>query len=343
LKQRVNLIEGLFSNEGHFVKDIKNYDYLHKEYDVHYYINGSLNEVNKNELKDFTVHEYKDSKKLLGKIFFHLFVFKSVNKKDYNLIMSAKYIPLLISSLFSRFWSYYLLVHFFPVSSFYINKLVLSTLYYFTNGFFVLSDSVKNDVSSKIIGCRTGSIRVIHSRDIEAKTKNDKKEKFVFSFIGAMNEFKDVSLLLNLIKEVKYSNVQFRFYSKGIKPYLKSIGSENEVIIKDEYFTPDEYDKFMSESDFVFVSYTQCYGVRFSGIVFDALNAGAQVVCNSNRSFDGFVNYNAISEFSNEHELDRILKNLKINGIDKSLLDQFSSINRKRIFTQTLESHKNRG
>lgn len=312
MKKRINFIDALFNNEGHYIDDISKYSYLASDYELHYFINGKLNDLNKELVKDFTVHEYASEQTTFGLIKYFRTIKRFISEDDFNFIMSVKYIPLLLFSLISRFNSFFLLVHFFPTSNFFLNKLSLKYFLLNSNGFMVLDESVKLHVEN-ILGY-SGVVNVIRSRyidDINFACKNkNKNEKKVVTLLGAMNDFRDVSILFELLSENNYPNIEFRFFSKGISRYLNGLTIKNGIVVKDEYFTPEDYISYLRETDFVYLAYKPSYGIRFSGVAFDALSHSCSVICNNNLSFSFLKKYNASRVFSNKNELNEIFINL---------------------------------
>jgi len=333
VKQRINFIDALFSNEGHYIDDINKYSYLALDYDLHYFVNGKISEKNKTFLEGFTVHESTGNKSIFGLIMYLRTVRKQISRKDFNFVMSVKYLSLFIFSITSNFYNFFLLVHFFPTSKIFLNRIVLRFLLLKSNGFMVLDKSVKLHLES-IIG-KNGNVNVIRSRDIEISDENEEKkasDKLVLTFVGAMNSYKDVSLLIELLTENYYSNIEFRFFSKGISFYIKGLLEKNFIVVKDEYFSKEDYKRYLQESDYIYLAYYSNYGVRFSGMAFDALSNACPVICNDNPSFHFLNQYNACEKFSNKFELDDILINLSRKIPDGKIYKDFSRGNREAEF-----------
>lgn len=338
---KINFIEGLFSNEGHYIDDIIKYEFLKDSYELHYYINGKMNKNNKEILKNanIIVHEYDYGKNFIGQILFLDKISTNISNKDFNFVMSIKYIPFYIYINFINSFDYYLLVHFFPTVKQKIYKYVLKKLWEKSKALLVLDKPVKIELSKKIDTFE--KIYVIHSRDIEKKIvqKNNEMQKNKLSVIviGAINEYKEMDDLLELISEKQYSNIELRFCAKGIRSLLEcydnNILKKNLSVVKDKYLDIDEYKKCLEEADFVYIAYKKSYGIRFSGILFDAINNGCQIICNSYDAFRYYINkYNIGYEFSNKSELDEILSNLKKLTINDDIYIDYSSKRRKELF-----------
>ncbi|MDE1223750.1 hypothetical protein MCT03_05370 [Vibrio aestuarianus] len=338
MKKRINFVDVLFSNEGHYVCDIKKYSYLERKYELHYFINGELNDKNRLRLRSFTVHESPKKSSLLGQFRYLMSIRKLLSLDDFNFIMSTKYISLLVFSLLSNFYSYFLLVHFFPTTKILSNKAILWFLLNKSNGFMVLDRSVKENIE-RFIGKSKG-IEVIRSRDLEIPNHHDScNSNLVVSFIGAINSYKDISQLLELLNEKHYPGLEFHLYSKGITEYVCGMSDLNNVVIKDEYFSPVDYSNYLKESDYIFLSYKPSYGVRFSGMVFDALNYGCPIICNDNPSFKFLSKYNACRMFSNKADLDEILLTLEKAMVDEKIYVDFSKEEREIVFFNLLNRH----
>lgn len=333
MKKKINFIDALFNNEGHYIDDISKYSYLASDYELHYFINGKLNDSNKELVKDFTVHEYISEQTIFGLLKYFRVIKCFISEGDFNFIMSVKYIPLLLFSLITRFKSFFLLVHFFPTSNFFLNKLSLKYFLLNSNGFMVLDESVKLHIKN-ILG-DSGVVNVIRSRyidDIDFVCKN-KNEKKIVTLLGAMNDFRDVSILFELLSENNYPNIEFRFFSKGISRYLNGLTLKNSIVIKDEYFTPEDYISYLRETDFVYLAYKPSYGIRFSGVAFDALSCSCSVICNNNLSFSFLKKYKASRVFYNKIELNDILLDLDSSAPDfSSFYYDFSRDKKEAVF-----------
>lgn len=341
MKKRINFIDTLFNNEGHYVDDIINYKYLLKDYELHYFVNGDISQENKIRLEGFILHESStNDKSTFGEIKYLMSIKKQINKNDFNFIMSCKYVSLFLFSVFNKFYNYYLLVHFFPTVKINLYKAILNYLLKNCNGFMVLDIFVKDNILNKFGILNNSKISVIHSRDI----KNNQvtlncNNKIKLSFIGSMNQYKDILLLTNLIKKNYYKNIEFGFYSKGILPYLKDTETLNILNIKDQYFSEQEFNQYLCESDFVFLSYTDDYGIRFSGMLCDALSNGCQLICNDNPSFKYYVEkYNCGYVFRDEDELHKILTNLQKLNINEEIYNDYSQQTREKLFLNIVEN-----
>lgn len=339
--KRLNFIDALFNNEGHYIDDIINYKYLLKDYEVHYFVNGEISQENKKQLEGFILHESStNDKSIFGGIKYLVSIKNQLGANDLNFIMSCKYTSLFLFSVFNRFYNYYLLVHFFPTVRRNLYRAILNYLLKNCNGFMVLDNFVKDDILNKLGILNSSKIFVIHTRDIKKNQVSlNRSGKIKLSFIGSMSQYKDISLLINLIKKNHYQNIEFGFYSKGILPYLQNIETTNILDVQDRYFSRVEYNRLLCESDFVFLSYTKDYGVRFSGILCDALNSGCQLICNDNPSFKYFIKkYNCGYIFRDEDELHKILMNLRKLSINEKIYYDYSEETRKQLFLNIIEN-----
>jgi len=339
--KRLNFIDTLFNNEGHYIDDIINYKYLLKDYELHYFVNGDISQENKKKLEGFILHESSTiDKSIFGEIKYLVSIKKQLGANDLNFIMSCKYTSLFLFSVFTRFYNYYLLVHFFPTVNINLYKAILNYLLKNCNGFMVLDNFVKDDILNKLGILNNSKISVIHSRDIKKnKAPLNRNGKIKLSFIGLMSQYKDISLLINLIKKNYYQNIEFGFYSKGILPYLQNIETTNILDIQDRYFSRVEYNRLLCESDFIFLSYTKDYGVRFSGMLCDALNSGCQLICNDNPSFKYYIEkYNCGYIFRDEDELHKILTNLQKSNINEEIYNDYSQQKREKLFLDIVEN-----
>lgn len=234
MKKRINFLDTLFNNEGHYVDDIINYKYLLKDYELHYFVNGDISQENKIRLEGFILHESStNDKSTFGEIKYLMSIKKQINKNDFNFIMSCKYVSLFLFSVFNKFYNYYLLVHFFPTVKINLYKAILNYLLKNCNGFMVLDIFVKDNILNKFGILNNSKISVIHSRDIKNNQVTLNCNKTIIYWL-----YEDILLLTNLIKKNYYKNIEFGFYSKGILPYLKDTETLN---IKDQYFSEQEF------------------------------------------------------------------------------------------------------
>jgi hypothetical protein len=337
LQKRINFIDALFSNEGHYIDDVEKYSFLSNDYELHYFVNGKMNPENKKRLSNFIIHESESNTSLLGLIKYMFSIQKNLLTDDFNFIMSIKYIPLFIYSFINRKFNYFVLIHFFPTTKKRLNTFILTYLLKKTHGFMVLDIFVKENLEM-IMGCNN-KINVIHSRDIKALSliKNNTSNIKV-SFIGSMNAHKDILTLIEIIEEDKYLDIEFYFYSKGISCYFKNSNLKNKVTVKDEYFSNEDYEYYLKSSDFVYLAYKSDYGVRFSGMLCDALSNGCQLICNDNLSFDYYIDkYNVGYIFKNKKELNNILKNIRKLDLNKEIYNDYSREKREHMFTNIVK------
>lgn len=344
MKRRINLIDALFDNEGHYVADVLKYKYLLIDYEIHYFINGFLDNKNKVLLEGFVVHEAMKVNSFFGEVRYLINIFRQVDKTAFNFIMSCKYAALFVSSVYYSFYSYFVLIHFFPTRNKMFHKSSLNYILNKCNGFVVLDEYVKNDVLRNLDRAHSYKVFVVHSRDIVHSTVSKKNSgKIKVSFIGSMNHYKDISSLLELISHNFYDNIEFGFYSKGIYPLLQKLNSFNRVVVRDEYFSDVEFNQYLRNSDYLYLSYTQDYGIRFSGMLFDALNNGCQLICNHNPSFNFYINkYNCGYVFRDQQELDSILRNLQRLEINNEIYDHYCYEVREKLFLNILDNFFNR-
>jgi glycosyltransferase involved in cell wall biosynthesis len=337
LKQRINFVDSLFSNEGHYIDDVVKYSFLSNNYELHYFINGNISFENRNKLSSFIIHESESNTSLLGLIKYMIRIQQDLLTDDFNFIMSIKYIPLFIYSFISRKSNYFVLIHFFPTIKKRLNTFLLNYLLKKTNGFLVLDTFVKNDL--EIYLGENEKIKTIHSRDIKLSSSIKSNDSLVkVSFIGAMNSHKDILTLIEIIEENKYPDIEFYFYSKGISRYFKNSNLKNKVTVKDEYFSNEDYKHYLKSSDFVYLAYKSDYGVRFSGILCDALSNGCQLLCNDNLSFEYYIDkYNVGYIFRNKEELNDILKNVRKLDLNEDIYDDYSREKREQMFTNIVK------
>lgn len=344
--KKINFIESLYSEEGHYVDDIAKYEFLKDTYELHYHVNGRISGKNKKLLKNFIIHEYDcNGNGIIDQIIFLKKVTKKISNDEFNFIMSIKYISLFLYLSFFTSFKFYLLIHFFPTIRQGLYRSILKNIWKKSNALFVLDEPVKINLEKKLDISK--KIYVIHSRDVYKdhykKVKN--KNKLSLLVIGAMNQYKEVDDLLSLLCKNSYENIDFKFYAKGINRYLEKYDVDNlkklnSLDIKDRYFDRDEYEKFLEESDFVYIAYTKDYGIRFSGILFDALNKGCQIVCNNNELFKSYVDkYYAGYIYNTKQELHIILTNLKTLEINRTIYSDYSKKERERLFIKYLENH----
>ena len=338
MKKRINFIEGLFSNEGHYIDEIEKYKYLETKYELVYFINGKVNELDKKRLKHLSIVEYDCGHSLVGSIKFFMKVFNDCKKEDFNFVMSCKYVSLFIASKMSFFYKYFLLVHFFPTVNVGLYKLIFNNLINNINGLFVFEEYVANEIQEKINSNK--KINILHARDIKYSIREKIDEKFTVSFIGAMNIFKEVDSLLSLLNFNYYENIKFKFYSKNITNFISNkYFNQNDIEIIDAYLTSEDYNNYMKDSDFIFLSYKYAYGIRVPAMVFDSLSNGCQLICNDNPSFNYYIEkYNCGYVFRDEDELHKILTNLQKLNINEEIYDDYSQQTREKLFLNIVEN-----
>ncbi len=336
--KKINFIDALFSNEGHYINDILLYKYLSSDFKLHYFVNGNISKENRKKLAGFTLHEYQFNPTIFGIIKFLFKVKKSISKDDFNFVMSVKYISLFIFSVTSRFYGYFLLIHFMPTVNIIVNRFVINSISRKCCGLMALDVFVKTSIDNQI---NNSNVVIIHSRDLEkCVPRAEVVDDIQVSFIGAMNVYKDISLLIELLTENNYKNIRFSFYSKGIECYLDDAVFKSVVNIEDKYLSECEFDKYLKESDFLFLSYKKEYGIRFSGMVFDAINNDCQIICNDNPSFNYYINnYRVGRVFNTKEELHSIILALEKSNISESIYDDYSKAKRQSLFLESVNTH----
>lgn len=341
MKKKINFIDALFSKEGHFLNDINNFSYLSDEFSLSYFLNGNISCTANSIIRFFQLHQYNKGHSIFKQTIFLFHTFRKIKSFNFNYILSCNYISLYLISLFFR-KNFYVLIHFIPTNNLFLYKLILKLLLSRSNGFIFLNEYIMLDFERKI-SHKKSKLFVVNSRDLifNFKQLSINKIKTVL-FIGVLNEFKSIDMLVKLINTNYYDNVRFIFASKGIKKLIPNLISKNNVIIEDDYLSEDKYQNYMHVADFVFLSYVKNYGVRFSGTFIDAINNNCNTICNDIEIFKYFTSkYNTGYIFKNENELHNILLNLQHIDINPKMYNDFSSNKRKSDFISIINNYFN--
>jgi glycosyltransferase involved in cell wall biosynthesis len=264
---------------------------------------------------------------------------KYLNAKDSNgIVASTSYFLLFCYTLLTRNYSYKLLIHFIPRNMPRLYKIILRFFVTKVDQIIVLSDAVKEDVIEFCsVSALSDKICLIHTREVVKRDKLLTNTKIVVSIVGVVNSAKNYLPLLDALSVALYKNIEFKFYCEGIKNYLLekefTNSLNNNIVIMDKYADSHEYNTNIAQSDYVFISYSQNYGVRFSGIMFDAIKNGAAVIVNNNKSFISMImKYTCGFIFQEEEDLVVLLKGIDNGSItfpifDPSLYEDFSKQN----------------
>lgn len=336
MKKSFNIIEGFYSDFGHYIDGmIKNAD-VSNDYQITYYVNGLVNERNKKRLRNVEIVEFDCGHSVLGQLKFLFRVIQCADKDGFNFIASIHYISLAIFIIISGFKNLYLLIHYFPTVHKIIYRIVFKVFLKKINSFVVFSESVKQDVLENI---GYSHIAILNALDIEECNVKRSEAFLTVSFIGAMNETKDVESLINVLVNNEFKHIKFRLLSKGIASWCEGKTFANDVEIIDDYFDHEIYTHYLKDSDFIFLSYKNNYGVRCSGMVFDALNNGCGLICNENKSFEFLKGYNVSYFFDSEDTLKKVLINLTRLEVPSSLKVQYSKMARIKKLNELLLSY----
>jgi glycosyltransferase involved in cell wall biosynthesis len=159
--------------------------------------------------------------------------------------------------------------------------------------------------------------------------------------IGKMNEFKDMSNILNVLEKEKYDNLSFFFICKNISMYFKNFENRrnNNINIWDEYIDTAVYAKEIESADFLLLPYKNSYGNRCSAAFLDSLMLGTPVIASTLPCFKSLIDrYHCGVAYANHLELNNILNNINNNelriNIADTLYEDFSFDNSKRLFHQ---------
>ncbi|WP_218976106.1 hypothetical protein, partial [Providencia stuartii] len=188
---------------------------------------------------------------------------------------------------------------------------------------FFIDNNLVNINKSKVLIGRTIN-HANHSVDFSSRSSDN---KFKLTYIGALNDEKDLLPIIKGLSSQKIPGLELGFYSKGIKKYkneleaLTIIYPSTEII--DSFLSREEYDSIIHRSDALILPYKKTYGVRFSAVLNDALRLGKPVLTINLPQFKYYKDkYNACSLYSDHNEIIKSVTSLINNpDIDIDLLN----------------------
>lgn len=268
------------------------------------------------------------------KIIKNIFVISQVLKRNENkTIGTVSFLCLFLASFFTKKWNYNLVIHFFPSVHFKLYKFLFSIFIRKCKNIIVFADCVRQDLLQKTGLNSSSKIIEIHPREIQQKEKI-LNNKVTVLCIGNLNSMKLVEPLFSVIQKKKFTNINFKFICNGIQKRLENVNfkniCQNKIEIQDRFPSLDEYSSELYEASYVFFDYSKMYGVRFSGVLLDALSQGTPVICCNNVSFTSVVKkYNCGFVFNTEVELAMILEQIDAGKavfpkISQELIDSYS-------------------
>ena len=349
-KQKINIIEMLYDDVGHFHYDAVKYEILCSKYNVEYHINGLMSKENSEAFSEMSVHSYEKVFGFVSCILQFRKIFKNFSKEDKNLVTSTRYIILFLYSIIFRQFNYALLVHFVPLVNTRMNHFILKYLSKRIKGFVVLDYYVQDNLRD-FLNISMNQIFVIQSRSLFDNTVIKKEKKINISFIGALNESKKLDDLAFVLQNNYFKNLVFNFFSKGINNYFEQFQDKSfleKINVVDKYFNQEEYIELYKKSHYVIIPYVKEYGIRSSAIVYDSFLNGCKIIASDLPQFKYYVDkYNAGFYYSDINDLLKILEEINedhcFSPIDEKIYSDYSEESRKNklfLFFENLEKDK---
>jgi glycosyltransferase involved in cell wall biosynthesis len=294
---RVYFIDMRFNVNGHYLDDIRQLKFLSERFNLEY-----IADVPKESVCDvpsyFTLKEY-----LFNNIYYKVFILLLLDRSSRKMFLSCSFIPLLIISMCTFNFNFNFRIHSFPTKYKAAYKVVINLLSKISNRTIFLDYPVEEYFIGKKIVNRNKS-KVVFRRDLPRVfdfTKRKLGEPLKILFIGALNTEKDLEPILDGLIVKKLDSVRFGFYSKGISYYQQKILSFKQVyedtVVVDRFLDRVEYDRIISEYDILILPYVRSYGVRFSGVLNDALRNGKRVLAVDLPQFKYYSGYGVCATY----------------------------------------------
>ncbi len=311
MKKKVHLIDMRFNPAGHFMGDLKEFESLNESFEFSYTAIGKILE------KETSIN----IKNITGIKWLDLFFILLFNRGGNVIFLSCSYLPLLFFSALTLNFNYYFRFTSMPYKMVGVYSKVIRLLSKYTKGIIVCDYPVKDFLISEL-DVNSDNISVLIGRAMDenhyVKKYSEEKTPIKVSFVGALNNEKDLSIFIDVISNVRFDHIEFTLVSKGLNQYeseLKSIfNSGNSVTLHDSFLSDAEYKSIISRTDYLVIPYTKNYGVRASAVLFDAMKLGKKAITISLPQFEYYKsNFNICLTYSDKKTLIQTLQELSIN------------------------------
>jgi glycosyltransferase involved in cell wall biosynthesis len=324
----LHFVDMRYSDKGHYLDDLREFEFVGDSFSCIYYAPCGVEIILPVDFKSET------RKKGWG---FYLLIYKLLlfKRRERIFFLSCSYIPLFILSILSLNFNYAFRVHSMPIVKVKVYKYIIRLLSKFSCNTVFLDYPVKEFFVNSGFSDKEKSICVI-GRTIEIESTNaplivDEQSKFKLLFIGAINEEKDLTPVINGLCQRKIDGVSLSFLSKGISKYSKNLAEMQKIYpdtcVIDGFLLREEFDKEISKADALILPYKKSYGVRFSAVLNDALKQGKKVLTIQLPQFEYYAKlYNACYLYNDESDIEKAVvalinsKPLRIN----KLCDEYS-------------------
>jgi glycosyltransferase involved in cell wall biosynthesis len=335
-KPDIHLIDMKFSLHGHYIDDLKEFSFLSKTYNCHYYapVASFSGAVNVDDAMTF--HPVNSG------FFFYLYLYKLLllKRKDVIFFLSCSYIPLFLLSLLSVNFNYIFRVHSLPTIKVRTYNKIIRWMSNLCIGTVFLDYPVKEYFVDKGYSCPNKSTCVLgRTLNIKSKTLSKSNSKFNLLFIGAMNAEKDLKPILDALCERKIDNLSMSFISKGIEKYDKELNRlkfvYEDTIVINTFLDRADYDDVISKADALILPYKTSYGVRFSAVLNDALSLGKKVLTIRLPQFEYYSKkYNSCYLYTDQHDVVEAIESLMASpsiNIEKLNLDYSLEVKKDQV------------
>ncbi len=278
MKSKVHLIDMRFNPNGHFLGDLREFEDLDR-YSIKY---SALGNVIENIDIDIDIDNRFSKSQWIKLFFFMLF-----NRNGNIVFLSCSYLPLFFTSLVTLNFNYYFRFTSMPYVRIGLYQKIIKILSVFSNGVIVCDYPVSEflveslNIDRKKISVLIG--RTINKNNYKYSCSQGEGNKINVTFVGALNNEKDLTMVLKVICDNAFNNIRFCFYSKGIEQYKDQISAVkkndfNDVVFQDKFLSNDEFNNLIDNADYLLIPYKLNYGIRASAILFDAMKLGKKAI-----------------------------------------------------------------
>lgn len=283
MNKEIYLIDMRYSSHGHYLGDLKEFLYLQDQIEIKYLrFGGRLPAANSRSDVDSITRPIS---------YWSLFKLLLTDRGMNKVFLSCSYIPLFCLSLLTLNFNYYFRFTSMPSVRRSLYKVLIKLMNRLCAGTLVCDYPVKEYLVNEL-SLQEEKVHVLIGRTIDSYRFNaGTGSKKNVAFVGALNAEKDLTLVLKVLSEVHFDNINFVFASKGIrKAYPSELlnleRSPNSVLIVDDFLPDEEYNKLIANSDYLLIPYTRAYGVRASAVLFDAMKFGKKAITVSLPQFE---------------------------------------------------------
>jgi hypothetical protein len=273
-KQKMNILELRFNEEGASLHDLKSMSLYEKLVDIKYYYLSSFNiktNIAPFESEKIKYNNFFDSIKKITKLF------NDIDKNEIIYITSTSYLMLYIVLLFTkRKENIYLLIHFIPLKNKWLHKFCIKQIIKIVRKVTVPNDFVYQSVISEIPELKQkDKLNVLYTHTLKNKNNLPKVKNSVLILFGnsLVNSQKQIVEKLDLSQ---FKNLQFKILAK----VPLNIKQCNNVKIINEYISDEKYNKILNESEIILLNYGKEYSSRYSKMIYDSMEYNIKIVTN---------------------------------------------------------------